>query len=636
MGKKAKAGLLACAIAAAGLGGAYVHGAQQYRDRFIDGISINGVDASGKTVDEVEALLKEKTESEYTLDLQFRNEVQETLAASDIGFEYQSAGKAEKLLRAQNPYDWLSGHMGTKRNYMVDTSFTYDKDALKKSLLALPEADPKNGEEPKDAYLVLGSDDRFYIEPDTQGSIIEPEGLLAAVEAGLDAGADEIDIAAAPEAYKTAAVTLDDKNLNKRKDDLNAFLNVKATYHMTDGPDEVLDGHTLKDWIKSTTVGGKTQYALDPVYIRVKADEYIASLAAKDDTELNSIAFESTKLGTVQLPTNEFGHKLDQEKMSEELYKNLMARKSFTSDPEYSMNVMPDIGPEGTYVEVDIPNQHVYYYVKGKLTWESDCVSGTEQNAGRRTPTGVYSLYYKQLNRTLHGPPRADGTPSYSSFVNYWMAFYKGYGLHDASWRSEYGGNIFQYSGSHGCVNLPKKKAAELYDILDVGTTVLIVRPDKKAEEALKAAEEKKQEEEKKEETKKQESSAGSAAGGASNASGNASSGSGAQSSNQSSSRSGAQSAQPAAQGQSGQSSAASTTQQVQNNSSDTQPVQQNGQAAAAAASTTAAPAEEGAAEAEAEAQNSSPAETTGPAAEIAAPAQEAPAGADGAESAAD
>jgi len=589
MGKKAKAGLLACAIAAAGLGGAYVHGAQQYRDRFIDGISINGVDASGKTVDEVEALLKEKTESEYTLDLQFRNEVQETLAASDIGFEYQSAGKAEKLLRAQNPYDWLSGHMGTKRNYMVDTSFTYDKDALKKSLLALPEADPKNGEEPKDAYLVLGSDDRFYIEPDTQGSIIEPEGLLAAVEAGLDAGADEIDIAAAPEAYKTAAITLDDKNLNKRKDDLNAFLNVKATYHMTDGPDEVLDGHELKNWIKSTTVGGKTQYALDPVYIRVKADEYIASLAAKDDTELNSIAFESTKLGTVQLPTNEFGHKLDQEKMSEELYKNLMARKSFTSDPEYSMNVMPDIGPEGTYVEVDIPNQHVYYYVKGKLAWESDCVSGTEQNAGRRTPTGVYSLYYKQLNRTLHGPPRADGTPSYSSFVNYWMAFYKGYGLHDASWRSEYGGSIFQYSGSHGCVNLPKKKAAELYDMLDVGTTVLIVRPDKKAEEAKKA------EEEKKEETKKETSAS-------------------TENSSSSGSTSSSQSSQSAVQSQSSSQSAA----QSQNGGQSTA---QYAQPAAPEAEQT-APALEEAAEASGNGDTAAqPAGPSGPAAETAEPA---------------
>jgi len=589
MGEKAKAGLLACAIAAAGLGGAYVHGAQQYRDRFIDGISINGVDASGKTVDEVEALLKEKTESEYTLDLQFRNEVQETLAASDIGFEYQSAGKAEKLLRAQNPYDWLSGHMGTKRNYMVDTSFTYDKDALKKSLLALPEADPKNGEEPKDAYLVLGSDDRFYIEPDTQGSIIEPEGLLAAVEAGLDAGADEIDIAAAPEAYKTAAITLDDKNLNKRKDDLNAFLNVKATYHMTDGPDEVLDGHELKNWIKSTTVGGKTQYALDPVYIRVKADEYIASLAAKDDTELNSIAFESTKLGTVQLPTNEFGHKLDQEKMSEELYKNLMARKSFTSDPEYSMNVMPDIGPEGTYVEVDIPNQHVYYYVKGKLAWESDCVSGTEQNAGRRTPTGVYSLYYKQLNRTLHGPPRADGTPSYSSFVNYWMAFYKGYGLHDASWRSEYGGSIFQYSGSHGCVNLPKKKAAELYDMLDVGTTVLIVRPDKKAEEAKKA------EEEKKEETKKETSAS-------------------TENSSSSGSTSSSQSSQSAVQSQSSSQSAA----QSQNGGQSTA---QYAQPAAPEAEQT-APALEEAAEASGNGDTAAqPAGPSGPAAETAEPA---------------
>ncbi|MBO6270942.1 MAG: peptidoglycan binding domain-containing protein, partial [Clostridium sp.] len=252
MGKKAKAGLLACAIAAAGLGGAYVHGAQQYRDRFIDGISINGVDASGKTVDEVEALLKEKTESEYTLDLQFRNDGEETLTAPDIGYEYQSAGKAEKLLRAQNPYDWLSGRMGSTRNYQVDTSFTYDKEALKKSLEALPESDPKNGEEPENAYLVLGSDDRFYIEPDTQGSIISPEGLLEAVSKSLDNGVSEIDVAAVPEAYKTAAVTLDDELLNKRLEDLNSFLNVKATYHMTDGPDEVLDGHVLKDWIKST------------------------------------------------------------------------------------------------------------------------------------------------------------------------------------------------------------------------------------------------------------------------------------------------------------------------------------------------------------------------------------------------
>ena len=47
-------------------------------------------------------------------------------------------------------------------------------------------------------------------------------------------------------------------------------------------------------------------------------------------------------------------------------------------------------------------------------------------------------------------------------------------GLHDASWRSEFGGEIYKTNGSHGCVNLPKDKAYELYDLISVGTTVIV------------------------------------------------------------------------------------------------------------------------------------------------------------------
>ena len=49
-----------------------------------------------------------------------------------------------------------------------------------------------------------------------------------------------------------------------------------------------------------------------------------------------------------------------------------------------------------------------------------------------------------------------------------------GYGLHDATWRSSFGGDIYKYSGSHGCVNLPPSKAGELYDLISVGTIVII------------------------------------------------------------------------------------------------------------------------------------------------------------------
>ena len=56
------------------------------------------------------------------------------------------------------------------------------------------------------------------------------------------------------------------------------------------------------------------------------------------------------------------------------------------------------------------------------------------------------------------------------------MQFYEGYGLHDATWRSnyEFGGDTYWYSGSHGCVNLPYYAAESLYFMVSRGTYVLV------------------------------------------------------------------------------------------------------------------------------------------------------------------
>ena len=68
----------------------------------------------------------------------------------------------------------------------------------------------------------------------------------------------------------------------------------------------------------------------------------------------------------------------------------------------------------------------------------------------------------------------ASGRPSYESFVNFWMPFYEGCGLHDASWRGSFGGSIYLYDGSHGCVNLPLWAAKEIYEAVDTGTAIII------------------------------------------------------------------------------------------------------------------------------------------------------------------
>ena len=68
---------------------------------------------------------------------------------------------------------------------------------------------------------------------------------------------------------------------------------------------------------------------------------------------------------------------------------------------------------------------------------------------------------------------RPDGSIEYKTPVTYWMPFNGGIGLHDASWRSKFGGTIYQTSGSHGCVNLPPASAATLYDLLYKGIPVI-------------------------------------------------------------------------------------------------------------------------------------------------------------------
>lgn len=104
---------------------------------------------------------------------------------------------------------------------------------------------------------------------------------------------------------------------------------------------------------------------------------------------------------------------------------------------------------------------------------ESDFVSGTYNDKSRRTPSGVYSLAYKQRNQVLRPAPNPDGTYDYESPVSYWMPFNGGIGLHDANWRGRFGGNIYRNSGSHGCINLPVSFAGKFYESIEAGCPIV-------------------------------------------------------------------------------------------------------------------------------------------------------------------
>lgn len=117
------------------------------------------------------------------------------------------------------------------------------------------------------------------------------------------------------------------------------------------------------------------------------------------------------------------------------------------------------------FVVVDISAQKLTLYNGNTIILETDIVTGKKGVSD--TPTGLYSINYKTKDTYLKGP-------GYNSHVDYWMPFNGGIGLHDADWRSKFGGTIYDGSGSHGCVNIPPEYADDIYSEVSKGTKVLV------------------------------------------------------------------------------------------------------------------------------------------------------------------
>lgn len=119
----------------------------------------------------------------------------------------------------------------------------------------------------------------------------------------------------------------------------------------------------------------------------------------------------------------------------------------------------------GKFVVVDISAQTLTLYDGNRIILETPVVTGDKDKYD--TPTGKFEIRKKDTDTYLVGP-------GYRTHVDYWMPFNGGIGLHDADWRSKFGGNIYVNNGSHGCVNIPPKYADDVFENVKKGTKVLV------------------------------------------------------------------------------------------------------------------------------------------------------------------
>ena len=244
---------------------------------------------------------------------------------------------------------------------------------------------------------------------------------------------------------------------------------MSVTYQLPNNQTEVLDGLTIATWVNGSQ-------GLTVSVDAAKVAAYVQGLRNKYDTPAGTQTWQSAD-GTTKSIKTDYGWHIDQAKETEALIANIQSLQSVTREPVYASRAVQTEMPQWgkTFVEIDISSQHVYFYQDGNCVWDSKCVTGTATDPDRATPTGVFALKYKQRDRVLRGRINPQtGKPSYESPVAYWMPFNGNIGLHDANWRSSFGGNIYLKSGSHGCINLPPKNAKTLYDLITPGTVIVV------------------------------------------------------------------------------------------------------------------------------------------------------------------
>lgn len=121
------------------------------------------------------------------------------------------------------------------------------------------------------------------------------------------------------------------------------------------------------------------------------------------------------------------------------------------------------------YIDVNISSQRMEAYLKGGERVGSWAVT-TGKN-GWNTPTGTHLISRKAYNVCMPNPPYSQPLCGIH-YVSYFTS--AGHAIHQAWWRSSFGGMDYVWNGSHGCVNATLSVAQFIYDWAPIGTPVII------------------------------------------------------------------------------------------------------------------------------------------------------------------
>lgn len=429
-----------------------------YKNHFLKGTMINGIDSGGRTVEQVKNSIQEKIE-EYSLFVVGLNGSTEEITAKQVKLTYVDDNKVDELLENQNHWAWLAS-FSNKNEHEFNANATYDHSLIDGIISAMACFQEENITVPQNAYL-KDNGNSYEIIPEIEGNQLDKEKVKTAIIEALDYGKTEINLVELG-CYMKPTVYRDNAELVNERDTLNRYLQAQLTYDFDDRT-EVVDAALIKTWLLK---GEDGQWSLDVS----KVENFVQELKYEYDTYGLSREFTTFHGKKIQLKGGDYGWVIKKQATVDELLQAIAEGKVATMKPVYlyegKCRATDDIGD--TYVEISIEEQRMWCYKNGRLVVDTPVVTGTETKEDRKTPRGsVWAIDGKISPWTLSGE-------GYSQVVTYWLPFNGNVGIHDANWRSEFGGKIYMTSGSHGCINTPADNAKKVFDAMEIGYPVIV------------------------------------------------------------------------------------------------------------------------------------------------------------------
>ena len=424
-------GICAAVSIAAAAGLVYLEGATVFAGRFPLGATINGTDVSLKTVAEAENLCSLTDPSTYSLTITGRDNFSAVITGEEIGLNGDTSVDLSDLVSSGKNYSWITDNIkGVNLTTGSSSDLNLDEQALQDKVVE----------------LTKGIDN------------LDTNKAFTAIESAIMSGQTSLSLDDAG-CYTSQEVEIADTELST-KDGIDSIESFTVSLNF-EGTLETIDFDTIKSWL----IEDNGSITVD----QTKVADYVQTLVNKYNTTGNTRTLAKTGGGTVSIVPGTYGWALDSESTAASIINAITAQQTATIDPVWSnkgtvLSQTQDWG--GDYVEIDLDSQHVYVYRDGVCVFDTDCVSG-KASTGHGTPDGAFYIMFCQKDATLKGE-------GYSTPVSYWMPFYMGVGMHDATWRSAFGGTIYATGGSHGCVNLPLSAAQTIFSKVYAGMPVFV------------------------------------------------------------------------------------------------------------------------------------------------------------------